>query len=296
MPTKDINALKWTDIPPTTMQGIMTFKGPGNYSETLNLQGVTSLNEIAQRINTDADGDGISDGGLKLVRAFVRNNELYVVPTDKSYLDMKNVIVDDPNGMLHEMNSNTVSLSVLDSSQNSLKNSFGLYAYKTKNFDLSSYSATDNVNITINYKDSTPQYTATITKAGLNGSTIGTNSEFQIVQNGEEFEILPGADGSTFSWNNIDNIEIKVGSDTIKLENFYYDEASAATKLVNQGWAADTQSAKLKLKSDSDLKWRMDFLDFGSFISIQGKKVQIDFHRDTLESLVEKINQTNTVF
>ncbi|SHE63432.1 flagellar hook-associated protein 1 FlgK [Marinitoga hydrogenitolerans DSM 16785] len=294
IPTKDIEALKWTDIPSTSMQGIMTFKGPGNYTETLNLQGVTTLNEIAQRINVDADGDGNNDGGLKLVRAFVRNNELYIVPTDKAYGDMKNIIIDDPNGMLHEMNSNSVDLSVLDTSQNSLKNSFGLYAYKTKMFDLSGYLPTDNVAIKINYKDSTPQYTSTIQKSSLNGVTIGSNSEFQIVQNGEEFEILPGADGNTFSWENIDSIEINVGSSSIKIENFYYDEDSAANKLVNQGWATNTQSAKLTLKSDEDLKWRMNFLDFGSFISIQGKKINIDFHRDTLESLTKKINETNT--
>ncbi|KLO22934.1 flagellar hook-associated protein FlgK [Marinitoga sp. 1155] len=294
LPTKDIEALKWTDIPTSNTQGIMTFKGPGNYSETLDLTGVTSLNDIAQRINTDSDGDGNTDGGLKLVRAFVRNNELYIVPTDKAYTDMKNVIIDDPNGMLHEMNSNSVDLSVLDASQNSLKNSFGLYAYKTKSFDLSSYQPTDNVNITINYKDSTPQFATTIQKNSLNNSTIGTNNEFQIIQNGEEFEILPGADGNTFSWNNIDSIEIKIGSNSIKLENFYYDENSAANKLVSQGWATDTQSAKLTLKSDKNLKWRMNFLDFGSFISIQGKKVQIDFHRDSLQSLTEKINNTNT--
>ncbi|GAB6188793.1 hypothetical protein JCM30566_05320 [Marinitoga arctica] len=294
IPSKDISALKWSKIPSSNTQGIMTFKGPGNYSETLNLQGVTSLNEIAQRINIDANGDGNNDGGLKLVRAFVRNNELYLVPTEKSYLDMKNIIIDDPKGMLHEMNSNSVELSVLDSSQNSLKNSFGLYAYKTKSFDLSEYALTDNINITINYKDSTPQYTTTIQKSLLNNSIIGSNGEFQIIQNGEEFEILPGADNSTFSWNNIDNIEIKVGSDVIKTNNFYYDENSAATKLINQGWAINSQDAKLTLKSDEDLKWRMDFLDFGSFMTIQGKKIQIDFHRDTLESLAEKINETNT--
>lgn len=294
IPSKDIKALRWTDIPPTEMQGIMTFKGPGNYTETLNLQGVSSLNEIAQRINIDADGDGNNDGGLKLVRAFVRNNELYVVPTEKSYLNMENVIINDPQGMLHEMNSGSVELSVLDTSQNSLKNAFGLYAYKTKVFDLSEYVAADNVDITINYKDSTPQYNTTIQKSLLNNSLIGSNGEFQILQNGEEFEILPGADNSTFSWDKVDNIEIKVGSNVIKINNFYYDEDSAATKLVNQGWAADVQNAKLTLKSDEDLKWRMDFLDFGSFISIQGKKVPIDFHRDTLESLADKINETNT--
>lgn len=292
LPTKEVNALKWSSIP--TDKGIMTFKGPGNYSETLNLQGINSINEIAQRINSDADGDGNNDGGLKLVRAFVRDNELYIVPTDKSYLDMKNVIIDDPLGMLHEMNSNSVSLTALDTSQNSLKNAMGLYAYKTKTFDLSSFDETDNVNITISYKDGSAQYSNTILKSYLDGTTIGNNNEFQIVRNGEEFEILPGADNSTFSWENINNIQIQVGSKTISVENFYYDEDSAANKIVSQGWAGDKQSAKLKLKSDEDLKWRMNFLDFGSFISIQGKKVQLDFNRDTLKSLVDKINETNT--
>ncbi|AEX86174.1 hypothetical protein XO10_08850 [Marinitoga sp. 1135] len=294
IPSKDINALKWTKIPPQEMQGIMTFKGPGNYTETLNLDGVTSLNDIANRINTDADGDGTKDGGLKLVRAFVRNGELYVVPTSSAYSDMNNVVIDDPNGMLHEMNSSNVNLSVLDTSENSLKNALGLYAYKTKSIDLSKYSNSDTVSFTINYKDSTPSYSGSITKGALNGSTIGTNNEFQIVQNGDEFEILPGADGSTFSWANVDSIQINIGTDTIKIENFYYDEDSAARKIVSQGWAANTTAAKLTLKSDDDLKWRMDFLDFGAFMSIQGKKVQIDFHRDTLDSLVNKINETNT--
>ncbi|KAF2956415.1 flagellar hook-associated protein FlgK [Marinitoga sp. 38H-ov] len=291
LPSKDIQALKWTNIP--TTQGIMTFKGPENYSETLNLQGITSLNEIAQRINADADGDGNTDGGLKLVRAFVRNNELYIAPTDSAYNDMKNVIIDDPNGMLHEMNSSSVDLSVLDSSQNSLKNAFGLYAYMTKSVDLSSYQSTDNVDITINYKDGT-QYINSIQKSLLNGSLIGTSGEFQISQNGEEFEILPGADGTTYSWDKVDSIEIKINGSPIKIENFYYDKSSAANKLVSQGWVLDNQTASLNLKSDLDLKWRMDFMDFGSFISIQGKKIEIDFNRDTLQSLSEKINNSNT--
>jgi flagellar hook-associated protein 1 FlgK len=293
LPSKDIQALKWTDIPTTDTQGIMTFKGPGNYSETLNLQGVTTLNEIANRINTDSDGDGNSDSGLKLVRAFVRNNELYIVPTENAYNDMKNIIIDDPKGMLHEMKSSSVDLSVLDTSQNSLKNAFGLYAYKTKSFDLSDYQLTDNVNITINYKDGTQDINA-IQKSLLNGNTIGSSGEFEIVQNGEEFEILPGADGNTYSWDKVDSIEINVNGNAIKIENFYYDKNSAANKLVSQGWAPDNQTAIFNLKSDSDLKWRMDLLDFGSFLSIQSKKIEIDFNRDTLNSLAEKINNTNT--
>jgi flagellar hook-associated protein 1 FlgK len=234
-------------------------------SISLNLEGISKENLVLSASSLEGIRDEINNQS-SIIRAFKKDNSLYIVPTDKvPDFDINNILIEDNSGLMEKLGTTKTKLETLDLSNPTMDNIFNLEETSYRTFDISSFPSTSNFEFTLNYSDgTTSSYPLTLMNT-FSEDFIGKNNEFKISKENGVFKIQAINDNAFESLSNTDPFDFLVNGTEQTIS-----------------------------KTFNSQPWKDSLIKNGTTIEINGIKVEIDFNKDTLQDLKDKINSTNT--